>query len=174
MSGALPERLDPLRCVDYERRLAGTLPLAALARLKGELADAAGELVYRLHFSRDEERRAVVSGEVRARLQLVCQRCLGPVAHDLETRFTLALVRSLDEARRLPDRYDPLLMSAATIRPAELLEDELLLSLPQIPMHRPGECEPQAAMTGLEPGGDRDEASSPFAVLADWGGRSRG
>jgi uncharacterized protein len=174
MSGALPELLDPLRCADSERLLAGTLPLAVLARLKGELADTAGAVVYRLHFSRDEERRAVVSGEVRARLQLVCQRCLGPVAHDLCTRFTLALVHSLDEARRLPDRYDPLLSSAAMIRPVELLEDELLLSLPQIPMHRPGECEPQAATAGREPGGDRDGASSPFAVLADWEGRPRG
>jgi uncharacterized protein len=174
MSGVLPELIDPLRCVDSGAELAGSLPLSALPRLRAELADVGGDLAYRLRFSRDEERRAIVTGEVRARLHLVCQRCLQPLEQGVETSFALAPIQSLDEASRLPDRYEPLLLSAAMVRPAELLEDELLLSLPQIPMHRPGECRAEEASSDGEPRGGSCEAPHPFAALAGWERRSGG
>jgi uncharacterized protein len=58
-----------------------------------------------------------------------------------------------------------LLLEAPTLKLVELLEDELLLSLPQVPMHALGQCaaaqagEPEEAATTVK--------ENPFAVLAE-------
>ena len=164
MSSPLPDLLDPWRAADSRAVLTGRLPLASLARLRGLLLDTAGDVSFRLEFSRDEERRAVLHCEVAATLRLRCQRCLESLYHAVDTSMDLAPVSGMEEERRLPERYDPLPVSARLIRPMDLIEDELLLALPQIPMHEPDACASKAP--------DADEVktqsgqTSPFAVLA--------
>ena len=172
MSSTLPDLVDPWRAVDTGAAYAGSLPLSRFPRLRDSLWSSGGEAAFRLRFSRDSEHRGVVHGEVRARLQLVCQRCMEPLNRDVDASFELALVRGLDEARGLPERYDPLMVSAEPIRPAELIEDELLLALPQIPMHLSGECKPQLPRENGAEEVRRSSETHPFAALADWKSRS--
>jgi uncharacterized protein len=129
------------------------------------LLEPAGDVTFRLAFSRDEERRAVVHCEVAASLTLRCQRCLEAMDHRVDSRLELALVTGLDEERLLPERYDPLPAGEPIIRPRDLIEDELLLDLPQIPMHDPELCatEIRDAARAQEGAG----ALSPFAALAE-------
>jgi uncharacterized protein len=88
---------------------------------------------------------------------------------ELEASFELALVSGVDEVRGLPERYDPLMVSEETIRPAELIEDELLLALPQIPVHRSDECGTNLPReSGAEELLEQSSDANPFAVLADW------
>jgi uncharacterized protein len=169
MSSVLPELFDPWRAVELGSRLAGRLPLSSLQRLGDALLDTSGEAAFELVFSRDLANRAVVTGKVSARLVLRCQRCLGSLAHEIEAPVALALVRGMDEAGDLPEQYDPLLAGDGLLRLADLVEDELILSLPQIPMHEAGQC--RAAVFDLEDAADLDvpaERENPFAVLADW------
>ena len=73
--------------------------MSSLARLCAVLVDTAGDVVFRLAFCRDEDRRAIVLGEVKAKFELRCQRCLEAVASEVDARMALALVRGMDEAR---------------------------------------------------------------------------
>jgi uncharacterized protein len=133
-----------------------------MPRLRDVLCETDADAEFRLAFRRDGG-RAVVTGEVRARLALPCQRCLGPLVHQVDAPVSLALVSGMDEARELPERYDPLLITEPLLRLADLIEDELLLDLPQIPMHAPEECGARQADTGA---GRAPERENPFAVLA--------
>jgi len=165
MSSVLPSLLDPWRAVDSRSVLAGRLPLASLPRLRGSLVEARGDARFRLAFSRDEAQRAVLRCEVATTLRLRCQRCLEALDHAVDTNTLLALVSSMDEERHLPEFYDPLPVSNESIRPGDLIEDELLLALPQIPMHEPTVCArqiPDVDVAGMQSGG-----ASPFAVLAE-------
>lgn len=167
MSLPLPDLLDPWRAVDSRSDFAGRLPLCKMARLSDLVLDSSGEADYRLTFFRDERRLAVVTGEVRASLRLQCQRCLGPLRKDVSARVAIAMVRGMDEAGQLPEQYDPLLVSEPLIRPRDVVEDELLLSLPQIPMHDAEEC--GAASDAWISDGEPDAgATSPFAALSSW------
>jgi uncharacterized protein len=165
MSSTLPDLLDPWRAVDSRSVFAGRLPLTSLPRLRALLLDSAGDVSFRLAFSRDEEHRAVLYCEVSAALKLRCQRCLEALEHQVGSSMALALVSGTDEERQLPERYEPLPASETPIRPRDLIEDELLLGLPQIPMHDPDVC------TAMDP--DAEEArtqsgkANPFAVLAE-------
>ncbi len=164
MSSVLPSRLDPWQAVDNRSVVAGRLPLSSLPRLRGLLLDATGDVRFRLGFGRDEARRAVLRCEVAATLKLRCQRCLEALDHKVDADTWLALVSGIDEERLLPERYDPLPVDDEPIRPRDLIEDELLLALPQIPMHAPVVCAQQ--IPDVDGARMRSAKASPFAVLA--------
>jgi uncharacterized protein len=141
MSERLPIRADPWRLCDLGRGFRGALPLAELKRLKGLLCDSNGTAEFDLRFCRDEARRMCVTGRVNAVVRVTCQRCLVPMDLELVCAVSLAVVESLNEVERLPDRYEPLLVQdGGTIEPAAIIEDEIILALPLVAMHVPGEC----------------------------------
>jgi uncharacterized protein len=164
MSTEPPDLIDPWRAADTNVALSGRLPLSGLKRLAGLLADASGEAVFELRFYRDEAQRPVVRARVGASLLARCQRCLGSVVIPVDSCILLAAVTDPDAARQLPERYDPLLAEDRLVRLPELIEDELLLALPQIPRHAPGQCSTAIG----QPASPRRE--NPFAVLAQWKG----
>lgn len=78
-----------------------------------------------------------VSGEV----QLTCQRCLGSMPYKVEVERTLYLARNEAEMERLDALPDSDAIQAGEILSlVDLVEDEVLLSLPLATMHAEGEC----------------------------------
>ncbi len=172
MSGPV-EFIDPWGAADKGIRLEGRVPVSELERLARLLADQRGEVLYSLHFYRDARRRACVDGKVVADLRLTCQRCLEPVEIAVDSVIALALVQGVEEAQRLPDPYDPLLAPDEGIRPLDLVEEEVLLALPQVPRHGPAEpCDTgdwlkgQAATSSAEQPEATADTDNPFSVLA--------
>jgi uncharacterized metal-binding protein YceD (DUF177 family) len=84
--------------------------------------------------------------------------------------WSQAAVSGLDEANRLSEEYDPLLVEGRLVRPLELIEEELLLLLPQIAVHEAGRCSAPAnggsGPNGLRNSGEGRTQDSPFAELA--------
>jgi uncharacterized protein len=81
------------------------------------------------------ETRAGIAGRVTANLRLVCQRCLGPVQVLVEDEFHVVLVPSEVEMDRLPDEQDAIIVDAARLDLGWLLEEQLLLAMPLVPVH---------------------------------------
>jgi uncharacterized protein len=78
-----------------------------------------------------------VSGEVG----LTCQRCLGSMPYAVEVERTLYLARNEAELERLDALPDSdAIQAGERLSLVELVEDEVLLSLPLAPMHAEGEC----------------------------------
>ena len=103
---------------------------------------------------------------VQASVLLTCQRCLGPLRRVLESTSRLAFVAS-DEVP-VPAEREAVACDPHRLDLAALVEDELLLALPLIARHAPGEaCTlPDAAAAQVvtdEPGATR----RPFAGLKD-------
>lgn len=166
MFAPLPELIDPWRAVEAGAEFRGSLPLARMARLRESLREPTGEARFRLTFTRDPEGRGVLDGEIEARLILTCQRCLEALEFLVLTTLDLVLVSGLDEAGLLPEDLDPLLVPEEPLRLADLIEDELLLALPQIPRHEPGAC-PAGGGRWTAASNERraGEGANPFAVL---------
>ncbi len=165
MSPGLPTLIDPLALAERGVRLSGALTPEALERLGPLLASTRGSIAVDLEFGIDAGGHRVLTGNVVAELRLECQRCLAPMDLRVEHEVRLALVGSLDEAARLSADYEPLLCGEEPRKLADLVEDELLLALPQVPRHAEEAC---ANSVGLDSGAavDEDQAASPFAVLA--------
>ena len=78
-----------------------------------------------------------ISGEVG----LTCQRCLGSMPYTVEVARTLYLARNEAELERLDALPDSdAIQAGERLSLVELVEDEVLLSLPLAPMHAEGEC----------------------------------
>jgi uncharacterized protein len=136
----------------------GIWPLRELPRLRDLLASDAGEVAYEISGVRDERGRPGLRLKVRGTLSLRCQRCLEPMAFEVDTSETLVLAATLAEIHAEPadahaaDRV----VAGREMALGELIEDELILALPFAPRHE--DC----TVDGLH---DRDEGSSPFAGL---------
>jgi len=78
-----------------------------------------------------------IGGEVG----LTCQRCLGSLSYTVGLERTLYLARNEAELERLDALPDSdAIQPGERLDLVELVEDEVLLSLPLVPMHAEGEC----------------------------------
>ncbi len=171
MSSRSPEFIDPWHFAEIEKELSGRAELAGFSRLTEVLVEDAGEAEFVFRFRKGEKGRVHIGGSVRAELTLECQRCLEPVCVPVASELDVVVVEGFDEAERLDEEFEPLLAGDKRIRLNEIIEDELLLALPQVPMHRQGDCTAASNNIGWSPEQvDGDEGQSkpnPFAVLAD-------
>lgn len=170
MSKVLPEIVKPDALVQSAETLAGTVAVAHMDRLTPLLADTAAEAEVELEFGRDADHFRVIHGHVRADLTLVCQRCVQPMKFSVDSDIVLGLVATEDEAQHLPERYEPLICASPTLNLRAVIEDELLLALPIVPMHAESECTKQApadASATQASQGESDERRRPFAGLAE-------
>lgn len=163
MSKDVPEILDAWRMVAARREFAGQAPLAGFERLRSALADDAGEVAFELEFDRDALKVPFVEVRVRASLPLVCQRSLQRFDFPLDIRQRLGLIRDESEEAALPTGYEPLLLPEdGMLHALELVEDELILAVPAVPV-MPG----TQAMQREWPASEEERAqANPFAALA--------
>jgi uncharacterized protein len=135
MSDRLPEIIDPLHLADTRGVLKGKLPLSSLDRLANMLVDDSGTVSVDLFFSR-EGRLAKVEGHIETVLALQCQNCLEAVEWSIDCEIKLGIVTSIDQANRLPEEYEPLLVEEEKMPLKNIIEDEILLNLPAFPKHQ--------------------------------------
>ena len=151
MSKALPARVHPLRLAHRGETLAGSMLSARMPRLTEMLHEGGGRAEFELRFGHDDNGQACVLGDVDARLMVLCQRCLEPMEIHVRREIRLALVRGDDEATSLAAEYEPLVVDKQPVPLAGLLEDEIILAMPNFSRHGSGECE-------MPPGADAPSA----------------
>jgi uncharacterized protein len=81
------------------------------------------------------EARVGVVGRATAKLRLICQRCLGPVQVPVDDEFHVVLVPSEVEMDQLPEQQDAVVVDATRLELSWLLEEQLLLAMPLVPLH---------------------------------------
>jgi len=135
MLDCLPVSVEPVGLADVGRSFRGDIAVADFQRLRPLLADSDGALKVSLRFRLDERRIRVLSGTVDGQIRLVCQRCLQPLAFALQLEFNLGIVTDEAEIALLPEGYEPLLVSGEPLNTVEVVEDEVLLVIPAVPVH---------------------------------------
>jgi uncharacterized protein len=163
MSADVPEVLDAWRMVAARREFAGRLPLASLQRLQGSLVDTVGEVSYALEFDQDALKQPYAELRIDAELPLECQRTLQRFLFPVQLVQRLGLIRDEAEEAGLPEGYEPLLVPAdGQLSPVELVEDELILALPTVPV-KPGTEAVEGDWRASE---EERQRANPFAALA--------
>ena len=157
------DALDIGRMVAARRRVEGRLPLSALTRLADSLVDTRGEVVYALQFDTDTFKVPYVELQAEAALPLLCQRTLQRFELPVRIEQRLGLIRDEADEAALPPGYEPLLVpDDGMVHAAELVEDELILAVPVVPVS-PG----TEAMEQDWPAPEEEvERANPFAALA--------
>jgi DUF177 domain-containing protein len=136
MSRPSKEPLDALILAAAAMVVEREFRLAEFTRLVDRLATPEGVAVARIAM---RSAGGVPTGEleVRAAAQLTCQRCLGPMRQALLSTSQLAFVEREDSP--VPADHEAIPGDPRRVDLAGLVEDELLLALPLIPLHGAGE-----------------------------------
>jgi uncharacterized protein len=186
---ASPADLRALDIYDFAesgRQAAGALRVSQLPRMLAEVpADAPdrdtvftwqaeGSTQPELQDDGTEAPQPYLRLAVHGSVWLTCQRCLSPYSQHLDVDATYRIVATEEEADEYPLDEDELevIVGSRQFDLVELIEEELLLSLPLVPKH--GVC-PEVHESLLS-GGAEDEAEegdaseeaakpNPFAVL---------
>ncbi|GAA4652409.1 DUF177 domain-containing protein [Kistimonas scapharcae] len=171
LNGQLPKHITPRKFAQNETELAGRIAVRELDRLADMLAGEDAEVALSLAFSLDENRRPRIAGELEAELPMLCQRCLDVVNVKIRTGLNLAVVWSEEQAKALPKDVDPLILEDDTTDLRQLVEDELLLSVPLVAYHENAQCH-AGQVFSTDPDYSEDVAEetqdkpNPFSVLA--------
>jgi len=169
MSRDYPDLIDPWKAADGQRTFQGTMRLDRMTRLSALLESDSGEAVFSMSFRHDRQKNVIIDLVVEAELPLLCQRSLLPYIEPVRRSSRLAVIESLAEQDQLPADYDPVLVEHHRLSPVELVEDELLLSVPQIPRN-PAVKEIEMSTDGesrSRSGTNDGPTQRPFAGLAD-------
>jgi uncharacterized metal-binding protein YceD (DUF177 family) len=87
-----------------------------------------------------------------------------PLEFALNSQVRVALLHAEAEAARVPEELEPVLAPGGRISIGELITEELLLSLPIVPLH---EAEAGCASTPTAAAAPQEDTHRPFAQLAD-------
>jgi uncharacterized protein len=158
--------IDSLDFAKNGKHTSGELPVAELPRLLDMLETPHGVLHYTVQGGVDKQGIPFLDVGVTGLCRLRCQRCLNGMDYPvrLDTRLLLrdqAGLDALDDdvAGGSEEEFDSILADTH-LNVLDMLEEEILLSLPIAPKHELGACR---ATDGENAHG---EEKSPFAVLA--------
>jgi uncharacterized protein len=167
-----PRKLDVAAAAADAAVLEGSWPLVSFARIV-EGAGQGGDVQWSVR----GEQRTAAGREPEVWLHVVahasvwrdCQRCLEPVALHLDVARALRFVADEAVAEALDaDSEDDVLALPRSLDLHALVEDELLLALPLVPMH--AECPHRLPMSAGTVAGETEievaPAKGPFAVLS--------
>jgi uncharacterized protein len=176
-----PQRLDVRNFARQEASLSGARALAQLPRLAAECFDTRAEQLQNIvvAWSAQGQWREITGGAGQTWMQLSahvslpsqCQRCLGEreqtVMFDRLFRFVAdeATAQALDD-----ETEEDVLVASPAFDLFELIEDELLMAMPIVPMHDvcPEPLPASVALFEPLPGVEESAppaAKNPFAVL---------
>lgn len=163
----LPQRFNPELLSRDDTRFELVLPQSQFPRLGAMLCSSDNDVHITATFSRRKS-HIVIRGGIRTQFALECQRCLEPLEVDINEPFELVFVENEEEANKLPNELDPVVLDeVGQIHVVDLFEDEVILHVPDIPKHSDGtacilrQSEFGEVTAEVEKGGDRN----PFEAL---------
>jgi len=167
MSPAPVDLVNAVELASRAARLERTLGLPQLTRLVEAGALEGTRIVAGLTFGVFEG-RTTISARVEGEVVLACQRCLRPCTCTVEESAALAVV-ARDTDDDVPGGYEPLLGDAERLSVVDLIEEQVLLGLPLVPMHATaalcGAAATAPIAAGTEPAAD--DRQRPFANLRE-------
>ena len=170
--------IDAFSFCQMQDKREGSIFIADLHRLAGECANEDGALSWSLEGGVNRLGYPRLVLRVTGKVQLMCQRCLTVFAFDVDSESELILAKNEDNADEIEaliedDEVD-VVVGSKTFNVMDLIEDEVLLAIPQSPKH--AVC-PDVELDSSDPTvaaieAEASKKQSPFAVLKKVNGRT--
>ncbi|MDU0355314.1 23S rRNA accumulation protein YceD [Paraglaciecola aquimarina] len=166
----LPKQVDPVKSATKRSDYRGIVATSEMPRLLEVVVDIADQIDVEIKFSKDEQGLTYFQGHMACLASLRCERCNQAYEHQIDVSFCFSPVQSSEpeESDELPEVYEPVEVDDhGEINLFQVLEDELILSLPIVALHAEEDCgqkRDKMSFGKIEPA---DERPNPFAVLKE-------
>lgn len=164
----LPSQVDIRKLATKGTDITAKIKVNQLPRLQQMLHDADGEVEVKLHFAINDQGKLQLSGAVQAEVSVTCQRCMGPMPYKIDSSFDLVAVWSDEEAAHLDKDLDPLILEDELVDLKDVVEEELILSVPFVSYHDIEDC--LVSKDDLQSGElvEDEPRENPFNVLGQF------
>ena len=164
---SFPEYADVRKVFLQEQEISGSLSLANLDNLSGILNSGNGRLCVNLRFFHNNSGQRIITGKLRADIEVLCQRCLQPLELAIEDDISLAVIENESDAKYLEANYDPWLCKEPRLSLVDLVGEQLILALPIVSLHSDPNCleKLEYDLSETENGSDLVDAQTPFEGL---------
>ena len=163
----LPLTLDPVRTAQKRLDYQGIYTPDQVERVAASVVSVDSDVECDMSFDIDNQRLAVLTGDVKVTVSLECQRCGKPFTHHVYTKYWFSPVKNNDQVEALPEAYAPIEVNEfGEIDLLALVEDEIILALPVVPVHDSEHCEVSEADMVFGELPEEAQKPNPFAVLA--------
>jgi len=166
----IPVTLDPVKAAQKRSDYEGIIVLSTLSRLSESLLSNDGDVTVRIECGTDQQGLTVLQGTATCLVSVKCERCGEAMPLTLDCSFAYTPVNGDDDAalELIPERYDVIERDEhGEINLRQLIEDELILTLPLYPMHAPEDCSVNPDGMSFGDIGPEPEKPNPFAVLQE-------
>lgn len=161
----LPQHINMLRLSEHAADFHGSLLIKEMQRLATSLYSDGGEVEVNLSLGADEDGTRFCRVKLKTEVVLQCQRCMEPFIYGIMSDFLHGVVSSEREAETLPEQYEPVIVQDGMLIVQDIIEDELILKMPIVPMHPDVECKVSLPVTDSTWSDDEKGRESPFHVL---------
>ena len=163
----LPLTLDPVRTAQKRLDYEGIYTRDLVERVAESVVSVDSDLECSMSFAIDNQRLAVLTGDAKVSVTLECQRCGKSFPHQVYTQYCFSPIVKDEQAEALPEAYEPIQVNEfGEIDLLALVEDEIILTLPVVPVHDSEHCEVSEADMVFGQLPDEAQKPNPFAVLA--------
>lgn len=135
MITAITSMADAQKLASIARLMEGSIQLGDLPRLNGLVIEPFGQITYKMSFFSDVVGRACVRIKFKGHARLQCQRSMEGFDFPLESDVQLGFIAKEEEESALMPDFDPVLVGLNPIEFLSLVEDELILMIPQVPVN---------------------------------------
>ena len=120
--------------------LSGVYPLADMDRLAAHAGTDTGEVAVSVQLKPQTAGWVALTLEIRACLDVTCQRCLEPLTLELSEHVEFGLLIDEDSVGALPEGIEPIGFDGDRLSLLQLTEDEMIVAVPLVPKHDPKRC----------------------------------
>lgn len=136
----LPASLPIKKLGSHYKKIAGYVKLQSFTRLREFLvdknADENQEVFIELEFKELAKNKLFVTGDVNQAVTIECQRCLSPMEYIIKSKISVVLIDTFSRMDKNLSAYEAIeFPTDGLIDLYQLVEDELILSLPGIVKH---------------------------------------
>ena len=132
----LPTRLDPEVMADQNRKCVGFVPAKGMLRLKNTVITMEPMVAASLQFSRGLYGLPRVTGRIKHTLGLRCERCLDEVVIAIDQAIEVFIKPESEPLLDISDNLEFYEYPGKSLQLADLIEEELLLTIPLVPKHQ--------------------------------------
>ena len=135
LNKSLPGQLKLFNFAKKEISLSGIYQIFDFPKISEIASNKKDNVRVDLSFYLKNNKTPCVDGIIQLDIVLACQRCLEDLSIELKVNFNLAFVRHNQESKELDSHYEIYVIEEEELATHDLISDEILLSIPMVPMH---------------------------------------
>lgn len=163
----LPISVDPVRAAQKSLELEASISKDLLSRLTESTISIQSDINTSFFFEVDQQKLRIFHGKASVAVELICQRCNEPMIYQCEAEFTYCPVHNQEQENNLPDAYEPIYYDEnGEVNLHQVVEDELILTLPQIAKHAISDCNVNDFELTFGEVEEEEQRPNPFDALA--------